>query len=794
MTALHRPRRATAIGAVTTLLATSLIGAAATTAATAVEPVPPAAIDTVDYLGATYDALGSGHVFETVTFERFEWLLKQEGTFAFHIGGPDDENTNATIGLIDEVAKAYGVDAVYTFNPKLDGGLADVRDPSALPIASTGRAQYAALWTRLVNSYLNVDTTPQFDQGDEAQDPYLFIYDKDRVIGEEADRIIAALDITHTAAELAEAGAADAYQELVADVFDAVSTEVGGQQVADLDTRSQFDFFKGEVNRRHSASYPVAETHGGAILDDADAEGGWRIQSVTYPELEHILQSEGDYVILFGGTWCHNTRAVYKSVNDYAKKNGVTTVYNLDLSLDSTGNAGSNYLHIRDHAVAGGGVNRPAHLYGELVNTYLPNLVTQYDPASPSASNKVTYYPGGDTAQELQTARKLQVPFVIEYDKDRVDGDQPAPVARQWIQRNVNEETSAVTYREYMTEWWYTIGLRGNQQEGGNGHVNAVAFATEAVRRLGVFFGDLPGAPAQTSLSASSVVADGGVTLSAQVAWYGGLAADAEGTVEFFSSTHASLGSATVEDGKAERTVTGLASGGHSAYGVFTPAVGSDYRAATSGAVTFTIPAAPTTPTGPDATPAASTTSIAVSTSKYGKTAKATVTVKNAAGKAVTGKVTLTGAGKSQTKNVVGGKATFALPKTLKVKTYQLKASYVGNAELKASNGAKSFKVTKGAVKKVALKVTKKPTSSKKGKATVTVSSASGLTKATGKVTIKLTKGKSSKTVRTTLSKGKRNITLPKLAKGTWKVTVTYAGNASYGKAKAKTLKVKVAR
>jgi len=789
MTALHRPRRGTAIGAVTALLATSLLGTAATTAATAAAPVPSAAIDTVDYLQATYDGLGAGHVFETVTFERFEWLLNQEGTFAFHIGGPDDENTNATIGLIDEVARSYGVDTVYTFNPKLDGDRADVRDTSALPIAATGRGQYAALWTRIVSNYLNIDTTPQFDQ---ALDPYLFIYDKDRVIGESGDRIVASLNVRRSAADLAEAGAVDAYQALVADVFGAVSTEVGGQQVADLDTRSQFEFFKTEVNRRHAQQYPNTETHGGAILDDSDAEGGWRIQSVTYPELEHILQSEGDYVVLFGGTWCHNTRAVYKSVNDYAKKNGVTTVYNLDLSLDSTGNASDNYKHIRDHATHASAVNRPSYLYGELVNTYLPNLVTQYEPTSPTASHKVNYHPGGDTSQPLQIARKLQVPFVIEYDKDRVDDGQPAPVARQWIQRNINEDTGAVTYREYMTEWWYTIGLRGNQHEGGNGHINAVAFATEAVRKLGVFFGDLPGAPAQTSLSASTTVADGGVTLTAQVGWYGALASDAEGSVEFFTSGNASLGTAAVTDGKAERTVTTLAAGQHTVYAVFTPSAGSDYRGATSSAVTFTIPT-PAKPK-PVATPAASTTRIAVATSKYGKTRKATVTVTNSAGKTVTGKVTLTGAGKTQTKNVVGGKATFNLSKTLKVKSYQLKASYVGSSELKPSQVTKKFKVTKGAVKKVALKVTKRPTSSKKGKATVTVSSASGLAKATGKVTVKLTKGKSSKTVRATLSKGKRNITLPKLARGTWRVTVTYAGNANYAKAKSKGLKVKAAR
>jgi len=80
----------------------------------------------------------------------------------------------------------------------------------------------------------------------------------------------------------------------------------------------------------------------------------------------------------------------------------------------------------------------------------------------------------------------------------------------------------------------------------------------------------------------------------------------------------------------------------------------------------------------------------------------------------------------------------------------------------------------------VAYKLNTKPTSKRKGKATVVVGAPSGLSKPTGKVTLTLKKGKTVKVVSGNLSAGKRTLTLPKLPTGTWKLTVGYAGDAGY--------------
>lgn len=63
---------------------------------------------------------------------------------------------------------------------------------------------------------------------------------------------------------------------------------------------------------------------------------------------------------------------------------------------------------------------------------------------------------------------------------------------------------------------------------------------------------------------------------------------------------------------------------------------------------------------------------------------------------------------------------------------------------------------------------------------------------AAGKLTVKLTKGKVSKSAKATMTNGKATVKLPKLTKGTWKAAVTYLpSNAAYRSAK-KTVTVTV--
>ncbi len=93
---------------------------------------------------------------------------------------------------------------------------------------------------------------------------------------------------------------------------------------------------------------------------------------------------------------------------------------------------------------------------------------------------------------------------------------------------------------------------------------------------------------------------------------------------------------------------------------------------------------------------------------------------------------------------------------------------------------------------KVKVKVAKKATTKKKGKLKVTVKDLDEVA-ATGKVKVTLKKGKQTKKANAKVNKkGIANVKLPKLAKGKWKATVKYTGDANYKKAsKKKNIKVK---
>ncbi len=490
-------RRWAALTVGAAVAATSLSAVAATSPAGAADdtPNPPATVGaTIDYFDDVYDGLGPNSVFETVTIERFEYILKTKpGNFAFLVGDPGDASTQATIAHIDTVAKDLGVDKIYNFTPKLDGDKVDVWDLSESNLRDAGLTQYTNLGNRLLNDYLNRDTTPQFTK-DASSDPYLFVYNKDRTVGDSEDRIVASLSGERTVEDLDTAPEQDAYRAEVAAVLGSVE---------DFAVNTQWDFNRDEHNRRHVGRYPNGTTHGSYVFDGTEDDDGFRIETITYPELIHLVQQEGDFALLFGGTWCHNTAAIIKQTNDLAQKYGIKKVYNFDFSLSSTGNGGSDYLHIRDNANAsgvGGQVLRPSHLYGDLVNDYLTNAVTQYrkngDPGS-GGTNFVAYYPGGDTTLPLAEARKIQVGHVLTYNKDRVDAlGRPEPVIDQAIRQNDNGGNT-----EHMTEVWFVQGrdypagddrLRGalnpTSQSGSNSLQSQRAFAKEGVDEIETLF------------------------------------------------------------------------------------------------------------------------------------------------------------------------------------------------------------------------------------------------------------------------------------------------------------------
>lgn len=723
----YRKRLRTTTSVLTALgLAASGVLAAGTAATAAPARTATTSVDST-YLQDTL-GVGDNTVIETVTYDRFQWLLQQPGQFAFLIGSQADPNFKDQAKQADAAARAAGAAKLYWFDPNLTGVSGDrnldVRNPDGIKLAAGSQQIYGRIWTNVLGQYLgnglksvpngasvtvtsddsvvNDAVNPAFDKrtGETAAlgaaDNAVILYDKDHTAeGGAADKIVDWVNLN---------GATD---QRLGEAF----TAIGGGAV--IDQLSQFKWWEDSANKKHRASYSDENRYGGDILTDSDEADGWRVKQITYPELRHLLDIKADganFALLFGGTWCHNTRAVLKDVNAQAQENDVATVYNFDLVLDggtvNGTNGGSNPIHVRDNANSGSTFNfRPSYVYGDVVRTYFKNLVTEYDPNS---GTSVSYYPGGDLTAFPSVVRKLQVPFVLNYERGTGTNPSSTAVKRQWIQQNVADSTGLASFKEYMSEWWFThpsnqLGLNfeiakidefppGTPEEQKPALLAArltqldqarsnVKFAAEAIDRLGYFFGGLPG-----------------------------------GVVS-------------------KQTVTA-------------PAV------------------------------------------TYGSAGKITVAVTNAYGRIPTGDVTLTIKGASQSAKLLQNSAAFTTAK-LEPGKYPFVLSYAGDTQIQAFEKTGTLTVAKAkATVKSAAKTA--PTAARSGSYAVTVTAPKGLKTATGTVTITLTKGKTKVVAKAALKSGKATVAVKKLAAGKWKVVTSYSGDARYNSGNAATASLAV--
>lgn len=262
------------------------------------------------------------------------------------------------------------------------------------------------------------------------------------------------------------------------------------------------------------------------------------------------------------------------------------------------------------------------------------------------------------------------------------------------------------------------------------------------------------------------------------------------GTAARFNTGAATVTRQWLADGEAIAGATGT---------TFVPTVaqvGKKIALRTTGALlgeTATDVSAATANVAPATVPKAST-SVAVSgatTAAYGSTVRWTVTVRG--GSPAGGTVTVAGSGVNVRAAVSRGRAVVTLPRTLAPASRTLRVTYSGDGTHLASYRNLGLRVVKANVS-AAAKVTKKPTSRKAGKVRVTVRGA-GPVRAGGRVTVTIQKGSKRYTVRGNVrSNGTVDLTLRKLAKGTWTVKAVYAGDARYNARATGAVRVKVSK
>jgi len=384
-----------------------------------------------DYFSEVYPYLNDkNHILKTITYEDLVTIFKSKGTFAILFGGAWSAETQADIGYINEVAKEYGIQTVYNFDTKLDGNELEIADSSN---------SFAHYYVDLVNQYLtNINTLLDVKEDNvsytkdgatvvakKLQAPFLFIYNKDHKVDGESAPIIASLEKHNSDASYdrsyftnengVDQEKVDAYKAQVLDVFSqAPATSYTALTSWEFIGNAFNQTFWSE-NPKYDPSNPE-ESKKITIFDKT--EGYYEVfEHVTYHQLTQLLESDGNYVILFGGSWCPNTQADIKYIGKYAKEHNVDKIYIWDTKLTAGVDVASSlHPHNNEELQVRTDNHEYAKLYGNIVNEYLTNIKTQNNTAE--TPRVITYEDNGATT----TADRLQVPFLFAYNKDNTYG------------------------------------------------------------------------------------------------------------------------------------------------------------------------------------------------------------------------------------------------------------------------------------------------------------------------------------------------------------------------------------
>ena len=380
------------------------------------------------YYASDYQYLNDeDSVYESLTYEEAVYLFEQEGNYLVLLGGSWCTNTTAVIDYVNAAAKAAGVRTIYNLDLRLDGSSADshIRETNG---TDRDGAVYNYLYGELVTRYLtNLNDWVEYTstsagaltytnaQGldvtvPKVQVPFLFLYNKDNtqnnkgesVSGETYPIVRGFEKMIYRNGDILFDGdpskedtiTGETYTELLNDaIFDYIGTGEG--QYA-LSSFTDADYIRLSYN----------EKSGKTIFGTGDPIN---LRVLTYKQLDWLLQQKGDYLVLFGGSWCENTQAAIKIINDFALANDVI-VYTFDTKLDG-GYAQYKWgyakdLHIRDND------NEFAELYVDLVRNYLTNIETEY-----------TLESGNYIEVDGVIVNKLQVPYFFAYNGSFEDND-----------------------------------------------------------------------------------------------------------------------------------------------------------------------------------------------------------------------------------------------------------------------------------------------------------------------------------------------------------------------------------
>ncbi|MCW5951462.1 MAG: hypothetical protein KIT69_04320 [Propionibacteriaceae bacterium] len=565
----HPPRRkiaawaAVAALAVSSAVALSPLSASTAQASETTYPWSKVA-GTGDYIADSYADVGGGHVFENLTTDRLLDVLSSNGNYYIVFAGPEHAASRALVPVVNDAALANGITKIYHFDPYVDGyqldstlenGVPDVTGGTSVNFGGT--AKLSDVW-KLVTSLLPASTTASGGALHEyAGDTALLLNvnitnRKDVETGKVVTKLAEVTESDAAAFAADTAGVKTATAAALASAFQGKTASV----------RGQFAFFERLYNAsatKTEGSTATADRIGSEVtlFDPADypSTGDFRLKSIDVKELYNLLNSPGEFPILFAGQGCHNTQAIIASVAERAKELNVPVVYVVDFALDSnvkfgtgddidraSANSATGGLWIRSGSAALA-TTTPfrygySYLYGKIAEYFGPDWITEN---SSKKNNSVAYYPNavlGETstvipysggsdnpafnpATSKANATRLQVPTLVRYNKDASGG----PIVGHWLHKDNVGEGATQTYTEYMLELAWVrqtaLTLADTSRSTGRDGLTKAEFAAEAVAALdGVLKADTT--VTHTFTTAPTPTVDGDATIGSTLEGYWG--------------------------------------------------------------------------------------------------------------------------------------------------------------------------------------------------------------------------------------------------------------------------------
>lgn len=550
-----------------------------------------------------------------------------------------------------------------------------------------------------------------------------------------------------------------------------------------------------------------------------------------------------DAVLLFGGAWCPNTRPVLPAINRYARDNDVH-VFNYDTVLDGgniagSATSGSNPFQTRNNHGSGA---HPSNLYGHLFDHYIKNAKTQYTLASNTISYYPNGDTGASEirTRRLQVpyligyqGRAGDGPYdgvTRQWISDLGNGSYVEYMS-QWQWTNPQPNRIGYTAAPSDAAIWTTLN-RQIAEFTWKTDVTTLFPNTGIVTDNGDFLG------AADTARVTYTPANGGTPASVSIVANGPVAINPAA----LAAAEAALGDALPASAAAARTALLNAFVADADPGLIAnlSTVAAAWQIANTRKTTL-INAWGDGPTvrgvagGVAAVRAAeiffgglpggvvSTQTVTADPVKQGTAPTITITIANDYGRTPAGNVALVvrhGATTVHTASaaVAGNVASFTLP-ALAAGTYDYTLTYQGDDQIAGFVKSGSLTVTapdpvpdtrdpgvqppvvtppvvdppvakppvaprpvvrKAKARKVAGAVLKAPTRTRGGVYKVTIAAPKGGAKAGGKIKVTLKKGKKTKVLTATVKRGVATVRLPKLARGTWKVKISWAGDARY--------------